>query len=48
MTRNGVEIAERHKDLTPVDYVRMRQEADEFFGDEDRVGDSDPWERGRS
>ncbi|RDI47199.1 type II toxin-antitoxin system Phd/YefM family antitoxin [Nocardia mexicana] len=38
------ELVERHRRLPRVDYVRMRQEADEFFGTEDRVGDDDPWE----
>jgi prevent-host-death family protein len=41
------ELVERHRTLPQVDHVRMRQEADEFFGDEDRVGDFDPWERSR-
>jgi hypothetical protein len=30
-----------------VDHELMRQEADEFFGAEDRSGDDDPWERRR-
>jgi prevent-host-death family protein len=38
------EMIERHRRLPRVDYARMRQEADEFLG-EDRVGDDDPWER---
>jgi hypothetical protein len=37
----------RHRKLPRVDYARMRQEAEEFFGTEDRVGDDDPWERSR-
>ena len=41
------ELVERHRKLPVVDYVRMRQEADEFFGTEDRLGDDDVWERGR-
>ncbi|WP_071812660.1 type II toxin-antitoxin system Phd/YefM family antitoxin [Lentzea guizhouensis] len=41
------ELVERHRTLPRVDHARMRQEADEFFGDEDRVGDSDPWEHSR-
>lgn len=41
------ELVERHKALPRVDHARMRREADEFFGEEDRVGDFDPWERGR-
>ncbi|MFD5827787.1 type II toxin-antitoxin system Phd/YefM family antitoxin [Lentzea sp. NPDC060358] len=46
VTRNGVEVAEL-RPLPQVDHSRMRQEADEFFGDEDRAGDFDPWERSR-
>ncbi|SEQ44254.1 hypothetical protein SAMN05216188_10354 [Lentzea xinjiangensis] len=42
VTRNGVEVAERHRNPPKVDHARRRQEADESFGDEDRVGDSDP------
>jgi prevent-host-death family protein len=41
------ELVERHRKLPTVDYGRMRQEADEFFGTEDRVGEGDVWERGR-
>jgi prevent-host-death family protein len=41
------ELVERHHRLPRVDYVRMRQEVDEFFGAEDRVGDDDVWERDR-
>jgi antitoxin (DNA-binding transcriptional repressor) of toxin-antitoxin stability system len=41
------ELVERHRRLPRVDYVRMRQEVDEFFGAEDRVGDDDVWERDR-
>ncbi|WP_067471187.1 type II toxin-antitoxin system Phd/YefM family antitoxin [Nocardia amamiensis] len=41
--RTAEELVERHRKLPPVDYARMRQEADEFFGTEDRVGDDDPW-----
>ena len=40
------ELVARHRQLPHVDHVRMRQDADEFFGTEDRVGDDDdPWER---
>jgi prevent-host-death family protein len=35
------ELVERHRRLPRVDYARMRQESDEFFGTEDRVGDDD-------
>jgi hypothetical protein len=38
---------ERHRRLPRVDHELMRQEADEFFGTEDRLGDADPWERSR-
>ncbi len=40
------ELVARHQRLPHVDYALMRQEADEFFGTDDRVGsDDDPWER---
>jgi len=42
------ELVARHKRLPRVDYAAMRAEADEFFGNEDRVGDDDPWERRRA
>ncbi|MEU7896239.1 type II toxin-antitoxin system prevent-host-death family antitoxin [Nonomuraea sp. NPDC049152] len=38
------ELVARHRRLPRVDYSRMRQEADEFFGTEDRLGSDDPWE----
>jgi prevent-host-death family protein len=41
------ELVDRHKRLPRVDYTNMRQEADEFFGSADRVGDGDPWDRSR-
>ncbi|MFD0199821.1 MULTISPECIES: type II toxin-antitoxin system Phd/YefM family antitoxin [Saccharothrix] len=41
------EVIELVKDLPPVDYAKMRADIDEFFGDEDRIGDDDPWERRR-
>lgn len=41
------ELVERHKRLPRVDYAAMRAEADEFFGNQDRIGDDDPWERRR-
>lgn len=41
------ELVARHRRLPRVDHARMRQEATEFFGTEDRVGDDDPWERDR-
>ncbi|MEU9884991.1 type II toxin-antitoxin system Phd/YefM family antitoxin [Sphaerisporangium sp. NPDC051011] len=39
------ELVARHRRLPHVDHQQMRQEADELFGSEDRVGDDDPWER---
>ncbi|MFK0096858.1 MULTISPECIES: type II toxin-antitoxin system prevent-host-death family antitoxin [unclassified Streptomyces] len=41
------ELVARHRRLPHVDSALMRQEADEFFGDEDRAGEDDPWERAR-
>jgi prevent-host-death family protein len=41
------ELVVRHRRLPRVDPVRMRREADEFFGGDDRVGEDDPWERRR-
>ncbi|NEW42110.1 type II toxin-antitoxin system prevent-host-death family antitoxin [Nocardia cyriacigeorgica] len=41
------ELVARHRRLPRVDYAAMRQEADEFFGTEDRVDDDDPWQRSR-
>jgi prevent-host-death family protein len=35
------ELVERHRRLPRVDHVRMRNEADEFFGTEDRVEGGD-------
>ncbi|MFC4531477.1 type II toxin-antitoxin system Phd/YefM family antitoxin [Sphaerisporangium dianthi] len=35
------ELVARHRRLPHVDHARMRQDADEFFGTEDRVGDDD-------
>ena len=39
------ELVTRHRRLPRVDAALMRQEADEIFGTEDRVGDDDPWGR---
>lgn len=36
---NATELLARHRGLPDLDYRRLRAEADEFFGDEDRVGD---------
>jgi prevent-host-death family protein len=33
------ELVERHRRLPRVDHGRMRDEADEFFGSEDRIDD---------
>jgi prevent-host-death family protein len=41
------ELVARHRRLPRVDHARMHQEADEFFGTEERVGDDNPWERSR-
>ncbi|MGH3861042.1 type II toxin-antitoxin system Phd/YefM family antitoxin [Actinokineospora sp.] len=41
------ELVERHRRLPRVDHARMRDEADAFFGSEDRVGEDDPWDRPR-
>lgn len=38
------ELVDRHHRLPRVDYEEMRQESDEFFGTEDRVGDDEVWE----
>jgi prevent-host-death family protein len=35
------ELVERHRRLPRVDHARMRDEADELFGTEDRVDDTD-------
>jgi prevent-host-death family protein len=40
------ELVARHRRLPRVDYAAMRDEADEFFGTEDRI-DDDPWDRRR-
>lgn len=38
------ELVARHRRLPRVDHTQMRQEADDFFGTPDRVGDDDPWQ----
>jgi prevent-host-death family protein len=43
----AAELVERHRKLPRVDHARMRQEADAYFGTEDRVGDDDRWEHDR-
>lgn len=40
----AAELVERHRRLPRVDHARMRREADELFGGEDRIGDADQWE----
>jgi hypothetical protein len=40
------ELVDRHRNMPPVDPNLLRRDADEFFGGEDRVGRTDPWERG--
>jgi len=37
------ELVARHRRLPHVDSVRLRRDADEFFGTEDRVGGDDAW-----
>ena len=46
---SAAELVARHARLPHVDYAQLRQEADEFFGSQDRVGDDDgdPFERRR-
>jgi len=41
------ELIEKYRTLPGVDYAEMRAESDEFFGNEGRLDDEDPWERGR-
>lgn len=41
------ELIERHRRLPRVDHARLRQDAGDFFGTEDRLGEDDPWERSR-
>jgi len=41
------ELVERHRRLPRVDHGHMRQDADDYFGGQDRIGDEDPWERAR-
>jgi prevent-host-death family protein len=38
------ELVARHQRLPEVNYALMRDEADTFFGDEDRVAEGDLWE----
>ncbi|WP_410584097.1 type II toxin-antitoxin system Phd/YefM family antitoxin [Amycolatopsis sp. lyj-108] len=41
------ELVERHRRSPQVDVGRMHEEADEFFGTEDRVGADYPWNQSR-
>lgn len=41
----AAELIARHRRLPRVDAAQLRDDADEFFGSEERVGDDDPWER---
>ncbi|WP_410651048.1 type II toxin-antitoxin system Phd/YefM family antitoxin [Amycolatopsis sp. cmx-4-54] len=41
------ELVQRHRGLPRVEAGQMRQEADEFFGTEDRIDSGDVWEHGR-
>jgi prevent-host-death family protein len=46
------ELVARHRRLPRVDFAQLRQEADDFFGGDDRLGDdssgdADPWVRDR-
>ncbi|WP_037354160.1 type II toxin-antitoxin system Phd/YefM family antitoxin [Amycolatopsis orientalis] len=41
------ELVDRHRRLPAVEAAQMRQEADEFFGSEDRVDSDNAWERSR-
>ncbi|HEY1967997.1 MAG TPA: type II toxin-antitoxin system prevent-host-death family antitoxin [Pseudonocardia sp.] len=37
--RTAEELVARHRALPRVDHARLRRDADEFFGTEDRMGD---------
>jgi len=41
------ELVEQHRRLPRIDYAQMSQDADEFFGTDDRIGAHDAWERPR-
>ncbi|WP_414938543.1 type II toxin-antitoxin system Phd/YefM family antitoxin [Amycolatopsis sp. cmx-11-51] len=41
------ELVQKHRRLPKVEAAQMRQEADEFFGTEDRVDSDDMWKRAR-
>ncbi|WP_199542817.1 hypothetical protein [Prauserella sp. PE36] len=41
------ELVERHRRLPRVDVAQLREEADASFGDDDRAGGDDPWDRSR-
>lgn len=42
------ELVARHRRLPRVDRARMRREADELFGTDNRVGEDDWWEPRRA
>ncbi len=46
--RSAEELVARHRRGPRVDHVRLRAEADEFFGTQDRASDDDPGERYRA
>ncbi|MER8102455.1 MULTISPECIES: PhdYeFM domain-containing protein [unclassified Kitasatospora] len=39
------ELQRKWRNAPTVDATQMRAEADAFYGDEDRIGGDDPWER---
>ncbi|MFJ7248395.1 type II toxin-antitoxin system Phd/YefM family antitoxin [Kitasatospora sp. NPDC098652] len=39
------ELQRKWQNAPVIDAAEMRAEADAFYGDEDRVGDDDPWEQ---
>ncbi|MFJ8473961.1 type II toxin-antitoxin system Phd/YefM family antitoxin [Kitasatospora sp. NPDC094011] len=39
------ELQRKWRNAPAVDAAQLRAEADAFYGDEDRVGGDDPWER---
>ncbi|MBC6451149.1 type II toxin-antitoxin system Phd/YefM family antitoxin [Actinokineospora xionganensis] len=44
---SAAELVERHRGLPHVDHGRTPDEADAFFGNEERIGEDDPWDRAR-
>lgn len=41
------ELVERHRRVARVDHALLRADADTFFGDDERLGEADPWDRDR-